>query len=191
MAVLPILTAESPILRHKSRPVKAFDGDLQSLVEDMLETLWQANGLGLAAPQVGVLKRLIVIEMPTEGSGEDDKAEPRPRRRLVLVNPEITSREGEELDEEGCLSIPGYAGQVKRATAVTVRAQTIKGKRTRLTADGLLARALQHEIDHLDGVLYIDRVEKAEDIRKLAPEERWDRPPDDEAAEPTGRMPVG
>lgn len=170
MSVLPILTAESPILRRKSRRVKTFDGALQQLVDDMLETMHQAHGLGLAAPQVGVLKRVIVIQMP------EDEEDPESGKRYVLVNPEVIRAEGEEKAEEGCLSIPGYVGQVKRAAKVVVRAQTPKGRRIRVAGEGLLARALQHEVDHLDGILYIDRVERPEDMRALAPEERWDRP---------------
>lgn len=169
MAVREILTAENPILRRKSRRVKAFDGALQRLVEDMIETMRAAHGLGLAAPQVGVLQRVIVVEMP------EDEEDPQSGKRYVLVNPEVVRSEGEEVAEEGCLSIPGYVGLVRRASKVTVRAQTPKGKRIRLEGEGLLARALQHEIDHLDGILYIDRVEKPEDIRALEPEERWDR----------------
>jgi len=178
MSVLEVLTAENPILRRKSRRVKAFDGDLQRLANDMLETMHAASGLGLAAPQVGNLKRLIIIEMP------EDEEDPNSGKRFVLVNPEIVRSEGEEEGEEGCLSIPGYVGLVRRAAQVTVRAQTVKGKRVRLEGEGLLARALQHEVDHLNGILYIDRVEKPEDIRALAPEERWDRVPEKEGQAP-------
>jgi len=177
MSILRILTAENPILRRKSRRVKTFDGDLQRLADDMLETMHAANGLGLAAPQVGVLKRLIIVEMPPSEEEPEKEGE-----RYILVNPEIVHSEGEEVGEEGCLSIPGYVGLVKRAARVKVRAQTVKGKRVRLEGEGLLARALQHEIDHLNGILYIDRVEKPEDIRALKPEERWDKPSEAEGA---------
>ena len=176
MSVREILTAENPILRRKSRRVKVFDGELQRLVDDMVETMHAARGLGLAAPQVGVLQRVIVVELPK------DEEDPQSGKRYVLVNPEIVRREGEEVAEEGCLSIPGYVGLVRRASKVAVRAQTPKGKRIQVEGEGLLARALQHEIDHLDGILYIDRVEKPEDIRALEPEERWDRAPEAEQA---------
>lgn len=178
MSVREILTAENPILRRKSRRVKVFDGELQRLVDDMVETMHAAHGLGLAAPQVGVLQRVIVVEMP------EDEQDPQSGKRYVLVNPEIVRREGEDMAEEGCLSIPGYVGLVRRASKVAVQAQTPKGKRIRLEGEGLLARALQHEVDHLDGILYIDRVEKPEDLRPLEPEERWDRAPAGEHAAP-------
>lgn len=178
MSIREILTAENPILRRKSRRVKVFDGELQRLVDDMVETMHAAHGLGLAAPQVGVLQRIIVVEMPEE---EED---PQSGKRYVLVNPEIVRREGEDVAEEGCLSIPGYVGLVRRASKVAVQAQTPKGKRIRVEGEGLLARALQHEVDHLDGILYIDRVEKPEDLRPLEPEERWDRAPAGENAAP-------
>ncbi len=178
MAVRQILTAENPILRRKSRRVKVFDGELQRLVDDMVETMHAARGLGLAAPQIGVLQRVIVVELPEE---EED---PQSGKRYVLVNPEIVRREGEEVAEEGCLSIPGYVGLVRRASKVAVRAQTPKGKHIRLEGEGLLARALQHEIDHLDGILYIDRVEQPEHLRPLEPEERWDRAPEAEQRAP-------
>lgn len=178
MAVRQILTAENPILRRKSRRVKVFDSELQRLVDDMVETMHAAHGLGLAAPQVGVLQRVIVIEMP------EDEEDPQSGKRYVLVNPEIVRSEGEEVAEEGCLSIPGYVGLVRRASKVAVRAQTPKGKRIRLEGEGLLARALQHEIDHLDGILYVDRLEKPEDLRALEPEERWDRAPEAQNAIP-------
>lgn len=178
MSVREILTAENPILRRKSRRVKVFDGELQRLVDDMVETMHAAHGLGLAAPQVGVLQRVIVVEMP------EDEEDPQSGKRYVLVNPEIVRREGEDMAEEGCLSIPGYVGLVRRASKVAVQAQTPKGKRIRLEGEGLLARALQHEVDHLDGILYIDRVEKPEDLRPLEPEERWDRAPAGEHAAP-------
>ena len=141
MSVLQVLTAENPVLRRKSRRVKAFDGELKQLVEDMLETMCEANGLGLAAPQVGVLKRVIVIELPEEPEepGEsEDGGTPRSGKpkRFVLVNPELVHSEGEDVGEEGCLSIPGYVGLVKRASSVTVRARTVNGKRVRLQDEG-------------------------------------------------------
>jgi peptide deformylase len=166
MAVRPILLANDPTLRKKSKKVNRFGKALSSLVEDMVETMHAANGMGLAAPQIGVLLRVIVIELPKK---EDD---PQSGRLFVLVNPKIARAKGEEEGEEGCLSIPGYVGDVKRATMVTVKGYDISGKKMRMKARGLLARVLQHEIDHLNGILFIDRVERPSKIRRVEPAEK-------------------
>ncbi|MBC7263078.1 MAG: peptide deformylase [Chloroflexi bacterium] len=171
MAVKNILVVENPILRKKSKKVRQFDGALQKLADDMLETMRAANGLGLAAPQIGVLQRLIVIEMPPENEEVNEgelAAQPRkPGKIYVVCNPEITHASGEEEMEEGCLSVPGYVGSVARASRVTVRGQNLKGKGVRIEADGLLARAFQHEIDHLDGILFLDRVASPDKLRRV------------------------
>lgn len=171
MAVKNILVVENPILRKKSKKVRQFDGALQRLADDMLETMRAANGLGLAAPQIGVLQRLIIIEMPPENE-EVNEGEPAPQPRkpgkiYIVCNPEITRASGEEEMEEGCLSVPGYVGSVVRASRVTVRGQNLKGKGVRIEADGLLARAFQHEIDHLDGTLFLDRLAGPDKLRRL------------------------
>lgn len=127
----------------------------------MLETMHAANGLGLAATQVGVSLRVLVIEMP-----QDDE-DPHSGEQVVLVNPEIVKSEGEQFGEEGCLSVPGYIGMIRRAMRVSVKGLNGKGKEVRVNGEGLLARALQHEIDHLDGVLFTDRLEKPEDLYRL------------------------
>jgi len=124
----------------------------------MLETMHSVSGVGLAAPQIGVPLRVIVIGIP----GEED---------IALVNPGLVRRKGERLINEGCLSIPGYVGQIKRAESVTVKGQNPNGKEIRIKADGLLAQALEHEIDHLNGVLYIDYLESMDKLRKIEPEE--------------------
>lgn len=157
MAVRPIITAENPLLRQKSKKVTQFGSNLQALVRDMLETMRAANGLGLAAPQIGVLQRVIVIELPAEL--DDDGKELLPVETYVLVNPEIVRMRGEEEMEEGCLSIPGYRGLVKRATDVTIKGQDAHGKPVRYRGEDVLAQAFQHETDHLNGVLYLDRIE--------------------------------
>jgi len=124
----------------------------------MLETIHSAPGVGLAAPQVGIPLRVIVIGLPDE---ED----------IALINPQIVRRKGERLIDEGCLSVPGYVGEVKRAEAVTVKGRDQTGKEIRIKADELLAHILEHEIDHLNGVLYIDRLESMDKLRKIEPEE--------------------
>jgi peptide deformylase len=159
MAVLPIKILPAPVLRQKAKKVPGMDNGLRKLVENMLDTMFDANGVGLAAPQVGVPLRVVTICMP-----EDDAEE------LVLINPEIVRRSGERQIEERCLSVPGYAGLVKRAVSVTAKARDINWKEIRIKADGLLAQALEHEIDHLDGVLYVDKIEKPEDLVKTQPE---------------------
>ncbi len=161
MAIREILTSEQPVLRQKAKKVKRVDASTQKLVDDMLETMRAANGLGLAAPQIGIGLRVLTIEMP-----EDDE-EPQSGKQVLLINPEIVKAEGEQFGEEGCLSIPGYVGLVRRAMKVTVKGLDRKGKEVRVKGEKLLARALQHEIDHLDGVLFTDRLEKPEDLYRL------------------------
>jgi peptide deformylase len=125
----------------------------------MLDTMFEANGVGLAAPQIGVPLRIITICMPEEDSEE-----------IVLVNPEIIKKSGQRDVEERCLSVPGYCGKVKRAVSVTAKGRDANWKEIRIKADGLLAQALEHEIDHLNGVLYVDLVENSEDLTRVEPE---------------------
>ncbi len=158
MAIFPIYRFPAPILKQKSKRVRIIDGSIQRLIGDMLETMHYVHGVGLAAPQLGTLLRVIVIGMPEE---ED----------IVLINPEIVRRTGERLVDEGCLSIPGYIGQVKRAVSVKVKGRDQNGKEIRIKADQLLAQALEHEIDHLNGVLYIDYLDSVDKLRKIEPEE--------------------
>lgn len=163
MAVREILTSEHPALRHKAKRIKKIDASLQKLIDDMIETMEDAPGQGLAAPQIGIALRVIVVDaLP----GEDDADTEKPVR-LQLVNPEIVEQREEQFGEEGCLSIPGYVGNVRRAKFITVRALNRKGKEVKLQASHNLARVLQHEIDHLDGILYTDRIEKPEDLFRL------------------------
>ncbi len=156
-----ILTAEQPVLRQKAKKVRKVDAAIVKLIDDMLETTRAANGVGLAAPQVGVGLRVMVIEIPEE------KHDPHSGERVVLCNPEIVKTEGEQIGDEGCLSIPGYVGIIRRAMNVTVKGLNQKGRAVRVKGEGLLARAIQHEIDHLDGVLFTDRLEKPEDLFHL------------------------
>lgn len=164
MAVREILKSEQPVLRQKAKKVKRVDASTQKLIDDMLETMHQARGLGLAAPQIGVSLRVITIEMP------EDEEEPNSGEQVILINPEIVKSEGEQFGEEGCLSIPGYVGNVRRAMKVQVKGLNRKGKEVRVKGEALLARALQHEIDHLDGILYTDRLEKPQDLYRLTDE---------------------
>jgi len=159
MAVLPIRSVPDSVLKQKAKKVPAIDGSIKKLIRDMLETMHAEPGrVGLAASQVGVPLRIIVIGMPEK---ED----------LVLINPEIVRRRGERIIDEGCLSVPGYFGQIKRSEAVTAKGRDQNGKEVRVKAEGLLAQALEHEIDHLNGTLYIDHPEVRETLRKIEPEE--------------------
>lgn len=163
MAVLPILKAEHPGLRGKAKRVGRIDSSLQKLIDDMIETMHAANGVGLAATQIGVPLRLAVIQVP------EDYDEPHAGDLFVLVNPEIVKIADVEEIEEGCLSLPGYAGNIQRARRVTYKAKDRHGKEYRVSAEGLLAQAVQHEIDHLNGVLYYDHLASPELLRKLSP----------------------
>lgn len=153
MAVRPIVLLGDPVLRQKAKRVTRFDQSIQQLIDDMIETLRAAPGVGLAAPQVGVLLRVVVIDIEDEIT--------------VLCNPEITEMEGEYEPEEGCLSIPGYVANVKRALKVTVKARNRRGKEIKIKADELLAHVIQHEADHLDGILFIDRLPSLDLLRKV------------------------
>lgn len=144
-----IIKYPDPVLERKGEPVTEFNDELRMLVDDMFESMYAAKGIGLAAPQIGLSKRLTVIDV---GFKE------RPEDRIILVNPEITFREGKQYEEEGCLSLPEIRDKVTRAAKVKVRAQDVKGKWFELEGEELLARAFQHEIDHLDGILFFRRV---------------------------------
>ena len=158
MAVLPILRLPDPRLRQKAKRVQSIDASLQRLIDNMVDTMHDAHGVGLAATQVGVPLRICVIE-PPEGD------------ILVLINPQIIERKGEREMPEGCLSLPGYQGTVKRAVTVRAKGLDRNGKETRVKADGLVAQALEHEVDHLDGVVYVDRLESLDDLYEIRPEE--------------------
>lgn len=149
MAILEIKKYPEKVLREKALPVDNFGPSLQSLIDDMIETMYSASGVGLAANQVGILKRVIVIDVSSRQEGYP---------LMVLVNPEIVYSEGELAMEEGCLSLPDYMTVVKRAERVRVRSLDRHGKEIEIEGEGLLSRALQHEIDHLNGVLLIDRI---------------------------------
>ena len=149
MAILPIVQYPDDVLRAKAAPVTEFDDELARLAADMVETMHEAPGVGLAAPQVDVSRRLIVVD--PDAGGENSEVH-------VFVNPEILDEEGREADQEGCLSIPDFTEKVPRATRIQVRAQTLEGEAFELEAEDFLARVIQHEVDHLDGILFIDRL---------------------------------
>jgi len=157
MAVRAIRVLPDPVLRQKAKKVTKIDKSVQRLIDDMIETMRAAPGVGLAAPQIGVPLRVAVIEIPGN-------------EVMVLINPEIVKRQGERLVQEGCLSIPGYQGEVKRSVWVKVKAQDRQGRNIRLKGEELLAQALEHEIDHINGVLYVDRVEGPDKLWELVSE---------------------
>ncbi|HEU5325690.1 MAG TPA: peptide deformylase [Candidatus Limnocylindria bacterium] len=159
MVIRRILTAEEPILRERTKKVSTFDASLHRLLEDMLETMRDAPGVGLAANQIGVPLQVAVIEV-------DGKV-------TELVNPQVVKSSGEQTDWEGCLSIPGFVAEVTRAAKVTVKARDRHGKEFRVKGEELFARALQHEIDHLNGSLYIDYLDSLEELVRVseAPDE--------------------
>ncbi len=159
-----------PVLAKKGEPVVEFDAKLKKLADEMFESMYAAQGIGLAAPQIGISQRLTVIDLSFNKKPED---------RIVLINPEIIEREGKQVEEEGCLSLPEIREKVSRAAKVKVRAQDVKGKWFEMEGEELLARAFQHEIDHLDGVLFIDRLSRLKrdlvlrKIRKLQKNGEW------------------
>ena len=152
MALREIRTYPDPVLRNKTSRVERVDSALDRLIEDMVETMHAAPGVGLAANQVGVPLQLAIVDL----SSRENEEQRHPL--LVIINPELIVMEGSVLEEEGCLSIPDYAEKVRRAARVTVRAQDRTGKQFELEAEGLMAKALQHEIDHLNGLLFVDRL---------------------------------
>jgi peptide deformylase len=166
MAIRTILEFPDPRLRTRARPVTRFDADLHRVIDDMLETMYAAPGIGLAATQVDVHQRLVVIDVSA------DRNDP-----LVLINPEILSREGEISTEEGCLSVPGYFDEVKRASRIRVRAQDRDGNVFERDCEELLAVCVQHEMDHIDGKLFVDYLSslKRERVRKKLEKERRGR----------------
>lgn len=163
-------------LRQRSEPVEEITDDLRQLADEMHETMCVARGVGLAAPQVGVLKRLIVVHIPA-GYHEEDNEE----IRLTLVNPEIVKAGGRDTDIEGCLSFPDLVGEVERYSWAIVKGQDAEGNNLRFRAKGILARVIQHEIDHLDGVLFFDRMEDIDDLFYV--ETPADEPPEEEDEE--------
>ncbi|HEY1213370.1 MAG TPA: peptide deformylase [Bryobacteraceae bacterium] len=161
-----------PVLEQVAEPVTEFDTDeLKQIVQDMWETMYSAKGVGLAAPQIGLRKRISIVDV---SAGEDET------KKLVVINPTVTKREGSQVGEEGCLSIPGFREQVKRANRVVVAAQNEKGEPIEVEGEELLARALEHEIDHLNGILFLNHLSMLKrdmirrKIKKLQKSGEWD-----------------
>jgi len=158
MADIHIRVLPDPVLRQKSKRVRVIDASIHKLIENMKQVMHASGGVGLAAPQIGVPLRVIVIGIPEQ---ED----------IALINPEVVRRKGERKVSEGCLSVPGYFGEIKRAESVTVKGLDPSGKEIRIKAEELLAQVLEHEIDHLNGVLYIDHLESVDKLRRIEPDE--------------------
>ncbi len=169
MALRTIVTLPDPVLRRKARPLSKFDDNLQALIDDMIETMRDAPGVGLAAPQVGISDRLIVVEYGEEEEDENGEIVELPKKLYVMINPEIVKvSEEKEIGVEGCLSIPGLVGEVERYSAIQIKALNRRGQPTKVKAEGWLARIFQHEMDHLDGIVYPDRATR---VWKPSPDE--------------------
>ena len=168
--IYPIVKFPDPILQQPAEPVTVFDAELRKLVDDMFTSMYDAQGIGLAAPQIGISKRLTVIDLSFQKKPED---------KIVLINPEVIEIKGKQVEEEGCLSLPEIRDRVVRAAEVRVRAQDAEGKPIEVEGTELLARAIQHEIDHLDGILFIFRLSRLKrdlqlrKIRKLQKAGEW------------------
>jgi peptide deformylase len=154
MAVTKVRTLPDPVLRQRAKRVNLIDSSIQKLIDDMIDTMRAVSGVGLAAPQIGVSLRVAVIEIPGE-------------EVITLINPEVVKRQGERVVEEACLSVPGYQGEINRSVIVKVKAQDRQGKEIRIKGEDLLAQVLEHETDHLNGMLYIDHVESSDKLFKM------------------------
>jgi peptide deformylase len=159
MAVLTLTMMDNPVLHQKAKRVRKIDESIQKLIDDMIETMDSTGGAaGLAAPQVGIPLQVVVIDLPESGL-------------ITLINPQIVKSSGECEVTEGCLSLPGYRGLIKRAESVTVKGRDRNGKEIRIKGEGLLAQALQHEVDHINGVVYVDHLESMDNLYKAEPED--------------------
>jgi peptide deformylase len=172
MAVLPIVRVPEPVLRQKARKIKKIDASLQRLIDDMIDTMYDAPGVGLAANQVGVLLKVCVIDAPGSSPG-----------LVVLINPEIVRRSGARQCEEGCLSLPRYKGEIQRSEKVVVKALNRDGRPVRYHATDLFAEAIEHEVDHLNGTLYFDYLESMDKLVPYTRPEDAPRADDEEAGE--------
>ena len=171
MAVLSIRQAGDPVLRQKAKKVRTIDASIQRLIDDMIDTMRDAPGVGLAANQVGVPLRVIVIEVPVDEEDANPPSAELRRDLYTLINPQIVKRSGQRKLDEGCLSVPGYKAEVPRSVSVTVKGLNREGREVRIKAENdLLAEALEHEIDHINGILYVDHLESMDELVKLEEE---------------------
>jgi peptide deformylase len=177
MAIRQVIYIDDERLRQQAKKVTRFTPQLKKLAQDMLETMRHYEGVGLAGPQIGVMQRIFVAEIPAS-RGNGDKPHPQSGKSYVFINPEIVKTAEEIVEgQEGCLSIPGWQGLVERPAGVEIKAQNVEGKKFKLKVDDLLARIFLHEIDHLNGVLFIDRIKD--------PDKLWQTPPAAEEVEET------
>ena len=174
MAIREIRLFDDPVLRQKAKRIQIIDGSIGKLIDDMLETMYDASGVGLAANQVGVPLRVCVIRLPET------------EEEIVLINPQIVRKTGERVIPEACLSIPGYVADVCRAETIRVKGKDRHGKDIRIKGEELLAQALEHEMDHLNGTLYIDHLESLDELRKVQPPSKEGEEEEEEAAEADG-----
>lgn len=189
MPAMEIIKEGDPRLRQKASKIRKVDDDVRKLAQSMMETIdVTPYAIAVAAPQVGVLRRLIAVKIPGDDPEDlEEGEEPEGPIEVALANPEIVRSSGQQVAVEGCLSIPGWVGEVKRAMHVTVKARDMNDKEVRIKASGFFARALQHEIDHLDGVLFVDRVEDRDTLRYEPDEPEPGESPATGAAGTTGR----
>src|SRR3990172_1398785 len=158
MSLLEVRKYPDPVLNTRAEPISEVTSEIKTLIEDMFETMYRNRGIGLAANQVGVAKRVIVLDIPEEDEEGDQRYEGRERKPIALINPEIVEERGSIKYEEGCLSVPGINAGVQRFASVRLKALDGDGRPVEISAEGLLAIALQHEIDHIDGILFIERL---------------------------------
>jgi len=179
MAKRQICTLPEDVLRQKAKKVSIIDNSIQKLIDDMIETMLESGGVGLAAPQIGVSLRVVVLKMPEE------------EECIVLINPEVVKRSGERELTEACLSVPGYYGEIKRAEKIIVKGLDRKGQKIRIRAEGLMAQALEHELDHLNGTLYIDHIEDEAKLYKVKPQEQTEEKCDEKAGKAGEKKQIG
>jgi peptide deformylase len=180
LAAVPILELPHPKLRQRARKIRRIDKDVLKIAYGMVDAMREAGGVGLAANQIGVLRRIIVVQLPVQLPEEEQEEEEREMQEeaSIYINPEILSREGEREVEEGCLSVPGYRGTITRSLWVSFGALDHSSKIVKLKAEGMLSQVLEHEVDHLNGILYLDHLKSHDDLVKIEPQELDPESPD-------------
>ena len=170
LAALPIRVLGDPVLRRKAAKVAKIDASIQRLIDDMIDSMHSAGGVGLAAPQIGRSLRVVVIEVPPASPADGPPSPEEKPETIVLINPQIVRRSGHREVTEGCLSVPGYWADITRSRKVTAKGLNREGREIRVKGEDLLAQALEHEIDHINGVLYIDHLESLDELTRIEPE---------------------